>query len=239
MKTIDLAAHRGHTRDCPENTLRSLSKALECGAKYIEFDVHLNKEFDPVVLHDDNLMRTTGVDKCVFELSTDELTAIPAGEPQRFANKFPDIRIPLLQEIPGLLKTYPHAMAFVEIKRASIKNFGCAKTVRRIMDVLAPVLSQCIFISFDAQAILHARKLGAHSIGWVFEPWKAELYQKAINIAPEYLFTDHEGLPLNAGALWPGPWKWVVYEINDSRKIAEISQLGADIIETNAICDLL
>ena len=56
MKTM-IQAHRGASAYCPENTLVSFSKAIELGADAIELDVHLTKDGEIVVAHDERLER--------------------------------------------------------------------------------------------------------------------------------------------------------------------------------------
>ena len=60
MKTSELFCfgHRGARGHEPENTLRSVRKALELGVDGIEVDVYL-ADGQLVVIHDDTLERTT------------------------------------------------------------------------------------------------------------------------------------------------------------------------------------
>ena len=45
-------AHRGASRDEPENTLAALRRAIELGADYVEFDVQATTDGELVVVHD-------------------------------------------------------------------------------------------------------------------------------------------------------------------------------------------
>lgn len=47
-----LIAHRGNTRDYPENTLESFASAFELEADGIELDVHLNDRGEVIIVHD-------------------------------------------------------------------------------------------------------------------------------------------------------------------------------------------
>ncbi len=47
-----LIAHRGNTRDYPENTLEAFASAFELGADGIELDAHLNNQGEVIVVHD-------------------------------------------------------------------------------------------------------------------------------------------------------------------------------------------
>lgn len=53
-----LIAHRGASSIAPENTRISYEKALETGCKGIELDVHLTKDGQLAVIHDNTLVRT-------------------------------------------------------------------------------------------------------------------------------------------------------------------------------------
>ncbi|MDH3919787.1 MAG: glycerophosphodiester phosphodiesterase family protein, partial [Rhodospirillales bacterium] len=54
--------HRGAAAWAPENTLASIQKAADLGATWVEFDVMLTGDGRPVLFHDDNLKRLTGLD---------------------------------------------------------------------------------------------------------------------------------------------------------------------------------
>jgi len=54
-------AHRGASALAPENTLESFGLAIELGCHMFELDVHLTKDGEMVVLHDDDLMRCSNV----------------------------------------------------------------------------------------------------------------------------------------------------------------------------------
>ncbi|MBY0528362.1 MAG: disulfide bond formation protein B [Gemmataceae bacterium] len=54
-------AHRGARAFAPENTLESFGKAVEFGCPVIELDVHLSKDGELIVVHDDDLPRCSDV----------------------------------------------------------------------------------------------------------------------------------------------------------------------------------
>ena len=119
-----LVAHRGNAHEFPENTLPALRSALELGAKYVEFDVHLSADRVPVVMHDSNLKRCAGIDRDALEMTWQELNAISVGEATRFSDRYTDICIPSLTQVVELLASFPQAIAFVELKRASLHKYG-------------------------------------------------------------------------------------------------------------------
>lgn len=56
MTLTKVHAHRGASSCTPENTIISYRKAIEFGADFIEFDVHLSKNGKVVVIHDEKSM---------------------------------------------------------------------------------------------------------------------------------------------------------------------------------------
>ncbi|MCG8490598.1 MAG: hypothetical protein MI743_03205 [Sneathiellales bacterium] len=71
-------AHRGlHAPDvgAAENSLSAFEKALSKGLA-IEFDVHLSSDKVPVIFHDDTLLRMTGDERKIADVSAEELATI-------------------------------------------------------------------------------------------------------------------------------------------------------------------
>ena len=61
---ITYIAHRGYSSKYPENTKLAFEKAIEHGFKGVEFDVHITKDGELVIAHDENMDRVTlGQDK--------------------------------------------------------------------------------------------------------------------------------------------------------------------------------
>ena len=67
--------HRGAMAYAPENTLASFREARQRGAAWVEIDVKLTADGVPIVMHDDSLKRTMGVDRLVAETPRAELPA--------------------------------------------------------------------------------------------------------------------------------------------------------------------
>jgi glycerophosphoryl diester phosphodiesterase len=71
-----LAAHRGGAALWPENSLLAFRNAIALGADFIEFDVHLSKDGELVVIHDPTLERTTTGAGPVKDRTVAELKAL-------------------------------------------------------------------------------------------------------------------------------------------------------------------
>jgi glycerophosphoryl diester phosphodiesterase len=81
--------HRGAMGHEPENTLRSVRKALRLGVDWVEIDVQ-RVEDQLVVFHDERLDRTTNGRGLLAEKSFEELRRLDAGRGER---------IPTLEEV--------------------------------------------------------------------------------------------------------------------------------------------
>ncbi len=222
-----LVAHRGDAGRYPENTVPSIRAALEAGVRAVEFDVQFTRDEVPVVLHDANLRRTTGVDAAVFDLEADRVRAIEIDA---------GVTVPTLAEMVAELRAWPDATAFVEIKRASLNRFGVGPVVKRVLDELRPVMDNAVVISFDREAVDLARREGGARIGWVIEAWNDAVRADAGTLGPQYLFCN---LPLAGNPLWPGPWQWVVYGVETVDDAMAMAGRGADFVETMAVGELL
>jgi glycerophosphoryl diester phosphodiesterase len=237
-RLIHLVAHRGNARDFPENTLPAFNSALELGLRFLELDVHLSADGVPMVIHDHDLTRTTGRPGCVFDLRARDLVQIDACEPTRFGERFRGTRIPKLTDVLALLQRRPEVTLFVEIKRASLTRFGYDQVVARVVNTLKPARSQCVVISFDLAAVHRARQMGGLPIGWVISTYDAHTRLKFEALQPEFLFVDHEMLPPGSAALWRGPWRWAVYEVETLALAQALAARGADYIETMAVQEM-
>ncbi len=76
---MKIYAHRGCTRDCPENTRPALLSAQGLGVQGIEFDVRLSRDGVPMVIHDERIDRTSDGTGPVGSLSLAELKQLDAG----------------------------------------------------------------------------------------------------------------------------------------------------------------
>lgn len=74
-----IMAHRGLSADALENTLYAFAAAIDVGANFIELDVQQTKDGVLIVMHDQSLLRTTGVDKNIWEVDYDEIKDLDAG----------------------------------------------------------------------------------------------------------------------------------------------------------------
>lgn len=96
----------------------SFEKALEEGADGIELDIHLSKDGEVMVIHDEALRRTTGLDGLVGDYTRAQLEKINAGKTQ--GDAFGSTPIPSLEEYLSMMAGHRDRITNIEIKTAPI-----------------------------------------------------------------------------------------------------------------------
>jgi glycerophosphoryl diester phosphodiesterase len=228
----DLIAQRGNADEYPENTLPALRSALDLGARHVAFDVQLTADRQPVLLNDSNLKRMTGQDRNALEMTLPQLTEMSVSEPERFQQKYTDIGVPTLAQAVSLIATHPAVTAFVEIKRASLRVFGSDVVVRKICEVLKPIVRQCVLVSRDLSAVHHVRQVSSYRVGWILSEYSNLSALKSEALVPDYLLCDQELLTDSNAQLWRGPWRWAIHNVSSREAAAQLAARGAKLVAT-------
>jgi|FLOH01.1.fsa_nt_gi glycerophosphoryl diester phosphodiesterase len=153
--------HRGACGHAPENTLGSIRKAAELGARWVEFDAMLSADDEIILFHDDALERITGRDGLTAETSFDVLRTLDAGS--WFSHDFAAERIPTLMEAFTVLGELGLG-AVVEIKPSDGRGVETGSLVAAaVRDHWPSHLPDPIISSFNedglAQALDHAPEI--------------------------------------------------------------------------------
>ena len=93
MRELICFGHRGAAGYAPENTLQAFRLAIDMGCPWIELDVH-TVEGELLVIHDDELARTTNGHGRVSTSSLQYLRSLDAGMGER---------IPMLNEVLDII----------------------------------------------------------------------------------------------------------------------------------------
>ena len=75
----EIVAHRGSRINRPENTLAAFEEAVRVGADGIELDIHLSKDGEVVVIHDETVDRTTDGCGRISQMTVADLRELDAG----------------------------------------------------------------------------------------------------------------------------------------------------------------
>ncbi len=104
-----IVGHRGAAGLAAENTLKAFRIGCESSAQVVECDIHLSRDKELVVIHDNILDRTTNGKGWVKDFTSAQLTKLDAGGGEK---------IPTLQEVVNLVSDY-NKMLIIEIKGES------------------------------------------------------------------------------------------------------------------------
>lgn len=233
-----LVAHRGYQALYPENTLLSLSRAIEAGARYIETDILFSADGQPVLYHDVLMMRISGMKNGIHLMTLAELQRCPAFEPERLGNRYTDENIATLENLAALLQTHQDTTAFVELKRAGLHLVGAQNALEKVTAILDEVLDRVVLISFDNAFIEYAHHRGFSRLGMVLQQWQDLAAPVVSAIQPEFVFCDQEKIPGDVSLDLPNT-KLVVYEVTDPEQAVDLFQRGADMVETFDIAGML
>jgi glycerophosphoryl diester phosphodiesterase len=111
-RRVLVVAHRGASAYAPENTLPAFELACAQGADTLELDVHLSRDGEVVVLHDERVDRTTDGSGAVRSLTLAHIRSLDAG--RWFGRAWQGTRIPTLREV---LETFAsRALLDIEVK---------------------------------------------------------------------------------------------------------------------------
>lgn len=209
--------HRGAKGYEPENTLRSIRKALALGASWIEVDVYA-VEHELLVIHDARLERTTNGEGYVEQQSLSYLRSLDAGKGEQ---------IPLLSEVVDCISQ--QASLNIELKG---ENTATKPVAKLIQQYLAKGWSTDLFLvsSFNHRELalfkqlLHNIKTGALLCGLPIDnaAFAKRIGVYSVNMSIEFidrLFVEdahQRGL------------KVFVYTVNHPDDIERMYQLGVD-----------
>ena len=132
---MKIIAHRGWSGKYPENTMLAFKSAVDAGCDGIELDVHLSRDGEVMIIHDEKLIRTTGMSGVVSDYTRAELEKINAGKTKD--DKYGFTPIPSLEEYLDYISRCP-VVTNIELKTAPtyyprieektlklIESFGC------------------------------------------------------------------------------------------------------------------
>jgi glycerophosphoryl diester phosphodiesterase len=78
-RRVDAIAHRGEHRECPENTLPAIEKAIALGCDWVEIDVRSTRDGKFVLMHNRTVEATTDGQGPVAERTFAEIRRLDAG----------------------------------------------------------------------------------------------------------------------------------------------------------------
>ena len=187
-----IIAHRGLSAVWPENSADALLAAMDCGARWLEIDIHVTKDGCPVVVHDSNLGRLCGVNSVVGLNRFSNLPRTLAGT-----------RIPKLEDI----------LVLADARRVGIHlEIKDRRALEPTLLLAERSQTQLVVSSFDHQVVKRSKDINPHipTMALFDEP----LSQKDIEQTAAAMSADMVGVNLEhwMASGWKRPaWSWPTY----------------------------
>lgn len=143
-------AHRGYSKEYPENTMRSFGMAEQFGADGIELDVHLCNDNIPVVIHDETVNRTTNGRGFIRDFTIEELKRMKIRNGQ-------NEQIPTLEEVLRWICT-TNLFVNIELKTDKIRYFGIENIVLELITKYN-LLDRVVISSFNSDSLFKVHQI--------------------------------------------------------------------------------
>ncbi len=166
-----LVAHRGAMAVAPENSLAAFDQALEDNADGIELDVQLTADGFPVVFHDPDLRRITGMQGTISDYVWNDLQQLDFG--RWFSEKYSGTQLLRLEDV--LRRYIRKTRIFIELKNAvpggRRSEAACRKLAKSVCRMLLKHAGSghpdgLYLLSFDAEMleVVHRQVPGLKTI---------------------------------------------------------------------------
>lgn len=239
-----VVAHRGASAYAPENTLAAIDKARDMGFRWVENDVQRTKDGELVIVHDDNLKRTTNVEEVfpdrspwkVADFTAAEIAKLDAGS--WFDAKYAGARVPTLEQYMNRVSRN-HQKLVLEVKKPELYPGIELDTLRVLRKTgwldREHIKSKLVWQSFSAQSmrIVHALRPDIKT-GFLGTPTTAELpdYARFVDqinsrhttISDDYVKAIHDQRGPHGKRL--EIFTWTVDEAADARRAASFGVNG-------------
>ncbi len=219
-------AHRGYSGIAMENSLPAFRLAVEANADGVELDIHLTKDGQLIVIHDEKLDRTTtGIgwikDKTYEQIKQHSLLTLP------------EETVPTLAQVLELMIDTPMQIN-IELKNQYIRYTGMVEKVIREIEYYG-LANRVIFSSFYHACLVEMKDLHptwSYALLYdcvLYKPWKYAKYLGFDQLHPHFSAIDE--------AMMDGCKRHGIsvrtYTVNEEADMRRIIQLGVDAIITN------
>jgi len=234
LKLPRVVGHRGAATYAPENTLASLREARARGATWVEFDVKLSGDGVLMLMHDDSLKRTAGLDRPASATHWTEISGLDAGG--WMAPRFAGLRVPTFAETITCLGDEDLG-ANIEIKPSPGRESETARATVEMLRAQWPAhLPTPLLSSFKDAALAAALEAApeyprAILIDELADDWRA----RAEAVGAVGVNTNGKKLVAGRAAeIKAAGYLLSVYTINDGAKARELVAMGADCVITDS-----
>ena len=175
---VYVVGHRGAAGVMPENTVKGFRYAVELGCDYVECDVHLTRDDRLVVMHDENVDRTTNGSGALRNLYFEDVRHLDAGDGER---------VPTLDEVLDV--TQDNVQLLCELKGEGVEDAAVEAVLVRKM------AGEVVFTSFFPDRIRKVKmRNGKLRIGAIFSNPTDEDIPRAVDWGVEAVGVHYKNL---------------------------------------------
>ena len=179
-----LIGHRGVKDLKPENTYESILAAFDLGLECVEIDVKISKDHIPLLLHDDNLDRTTDGSGLVCDYTFDEINKLDAG--YYFYKSKTKIRVPSLSSILDLVKK---KQKYLNIELKPNKNHEELNVKKVLQEIKQVSYDQIYFSSFHLSSCVSLKESAPNMLcGFLNDDFNKINIKDTVDICKKYNF---------------------------------------------------
>jgi glycerophosphoryl diester phosphodiesterase len=226
-----IASHRGGAATAPENTLPAITAALAAGFDYVEVDVALTADRQPVLMHDKTVDRTTDGHGRLATLTLADVKALDAGA--WFDRSYAGTPVPTFVEFLDALVA-ADGRAIVELKGewdATVVDTAVAEVAARGLE------RRIVFASFDARTLaLAAAGSDVLSRLLILKQIPSDVVSAVAEAGARGVVVNRKAVLARPGIvdeLHAAGARVVVYTLNDDSQWDEVTALGVDGIVTD------
>ncbi len=176
----ELLGHRGAAFEAPENTLAGFAHAWKAGVRSFELDVRLSGDEQLIVLHDENLSRTTGIQGKVGDFTASQLSDMDA---RCTCPDWPEkAGIPCLEEV---LERFARDLKSWEIEIKADAPERLEILCRKLVSMIARfgIADRAVVTSFDPKALeIMARMSPDQRLGFISNFDQSEHLETALRL---------------------------------------------------------
>ena len=226
--------HRGAASHAPENTLAGIRKAAALGVRMIEFDAKLTADGVPILMHDDELDRTTSGAGPVRQAPLATIRTLDAGS--WFGDAFAGEPVPTLAEALDLSLSLGLAIN-LEIKACKgLERQTAMASLAVARDIWPGDRPPPLISSFARQSVVAALKFAPDwPRGFLFDRRPKDFQAAIAALRPATLNTSHRGLTAKSVAeLKATGLPVLAYTVNDPRRARELFEIGVAAVFSDA-----
>lgn len=173
MENKYILGHRGYFDKAPENTKLAFDLALKHNFDGVELDIHLTKDNKIVIIHDESILRTTGVDLEVYKNNYEDLKDYNYAF--YFKNKVEKQSLMLLEDFLDLYFD-KFKIINIEIKTDKIHYLNIEKLLYDLVSEYLNFENKIVFSSFNFQSLILLKKINPNlKLGYLFDSMESLL----------------------------------------------------------------